>query len=63
MPTKGTTPTQIRLTDDDRAKLKDIEDHFGLPSLAAAVRYCANQVHRTLFLEPEKPVKKSRKHS
>jgi hypothetical protein len=39
MPTTGTKPTQIRLTDEDRAALAEIRQRFGLPSMASAIRY------------------------
>lgn len=35
----ATTPTQIRLTDDDKDKLRAIMERNGLPSLASAVRW------------------------
>lgn len=34
----GTTPTQIRLTEDDRAAIERIRGRFGLPSVSAAAR-------------------------
>lgn len=39
MPTKGTRPTQVRLTDQDKERAERIRDHYGLPSAAAAIRY------------------------
>jgi hypothetical protein len=34
----GTTPTQIRLTEEDRAAIDRIRGRFGLPSVSAAAR-------------------------
>jgi hypothetical protein len=58
---KGTTPTQIRLTDEDKAKIEAIRQRFGLPSMAAAIRYAVETVHR--MLPPEPPRKKNRKRA
>ena len=45
---KGTNPTQIRLTEDDKSKIEDIRVRFGLPSMAAAIRYAIETAHRQL---------------
>lgn len=45
---KGTVNTPIRLTESDRAKIEVIRERFGLPSLAAAVRYAVDRTHREL---------------
>jgi Arc/MetJ-type ribon-helix-helix transcriptional regulator len=56
-----TTPTQIRLTDQDKAKIEDIRERFGLPSMASAIRYAVETVHRGLDQAPrEKNPRKSR---
>lgn len=57
-PAPGTTPTQIRLTDADKSKIAEIQERFGLPSLAAAIRYSVETVHREI--EPRKTARKSR---
>ncbi len=54
---KGTTPTQVRLTAGDKAKIKLIRQRFGLPSMAAAIRYAVETTHRDI------PPKKSWKES
>ena len=55
---EGTTPTQIRLTESDKAKISAIQERFGLPSMAAAIRYSIETVHRELG--PKKNLKKSK---
>lgn len=57
-PTYGTTPTQIRLTAADREKIAEIQERFGLPSVAAAVRYAVETVHREI--PPKKSPRKSK---
>jgi len=46
MPTEGTSPTQIRLSDADRAKIEAVRVRFGLPSFASAIRYSVETVFR-----------------
>jgi Arc/MetJ-type ribon-helix-helix transcriptional regulator len=41
-----TKPTQVRLTDRDKAKLDSIRERFGLPSRAAAIRYAIDRLSR-----------------
>lgn len=48
----GTTPTQVRLTDDDKAVLEAIRVRYGLPSLSAAIRYSAQTAFRLIAEEP-----------
>ena len=36
----GTKPTQIRLTDEDKAEIEVVRSHLRLPSMAAAIRHC-----------------------
>jgi hypothetical protein len=43
-----TTPTQMRLTDEDRRKIEEIRRRYGLPSLASAVRFAVETVHRDI---------------
>lgn len=57
----ATTPTQIRLTEGDKAKLDAIRERMGLPSLAAAVRYSLIRTHLLVFPESRDAPKKSRK--
>jgi hypothetical protein len=45
-PARGTTNTPIRLTGADRAKITAIRERYGLPSLAAAVRFAVDRLHR-----------------
>lgn len=47
----ATKQSQIRLSDDDKAKLTVIQDWFGLPSASAAIRYAVRLVYRDLFWE------------
>jgi hypothetical protein len=57
-----TTPTPIRLTDADKVKLAEIQTRFGLPSLAAAVRYAIETTRLIMHAETvEIRVKKSKK--
>jgi hypothetical protein len=58
-PASGTPPTQIRLTDSDKAKIEDIRERFGLPSVASAIRYAVETVHRGI--EPRKTTRKSQR--
>jgi hypothetical protein len=44
----GTTPTQMRLGNDTKAKIKIIRERFGLPSMASAVRYAVDRLHLDL---------------
>jgi len=44
----GTTPTQMRLGDETKAKIEEIRERFGLPSMAAAVRFAVDRLHREL---------------
>jgi hypothetical protein len=44
----GTTPTQMRLGDDTKAKIETIRERFGLPSMAAAVRFAVDRLDREL---------------
>jgi hypothetical protein len=41
----ATVNTPIRLTPEDRAKIADLQEWTGLPSLAAVVRYAVHGVH------------------
>lgn len=41
--TKGTTNTPIRLTPHDKAKVRVIQERYGLGSFAEAVRYAVNR--------------------
>lgn len=59
-PAPGTKPTQIRLTPEDHAAIKTIRTRYGLPSVAAAVRYAVQTTLRamdggTRKKNPEKP--------
>jgi Arc/MetJ-type ribon-helix-helix transcriptional regulator len=54
----GTTPIQVRLTDEDKAKVDAIRERFGLPSRAAAIRYAVETVRLTI--EPEKKPRKAK---
>lgn len=55
----STTPTQIRLTDADKAKIEEIRERFGLPSMAATIRFAVETVHRGDY----RPGKKYREKS
>jgi hypothetical protein len=44
----GTTPTQVRLTDEDKADIEAIRSRFGLPSIASTLRYCVQSTKRVL---------------
>lgn len=54
-----TTPTQMRLTEDDRAKVREIRERMGLPSDAAAIRYAVDRTHRGLEKNPRKSEKRA----
>jgi hypothetical protein len=41
-------PVPFRLSEDDRAKIERIRQHFGLPSNAAAVRYAVQRTAERL---------------
>lgn len=41
-----TTPTQMRLTDSDKAKIMTVREWYGLPSATATVRLTLDLVHR-----------------
>jgi hypothetical protein len=58
-PAPGTPPTQVRLTAADKAKIEDIRERFGLPSVASAIRYAVETVHRGI--EPRKTTRKSQR--
>jgi hypothetical protein len=46
--TRGTIPTQIRLTEEDKVKIDEIRERYGLPSMASAIRYAVETVHRMI---------------
>lgn len=49
----ATKQSQIRLSDDDKAKLKAIQEWLGLPSSSAAIRYAVRMIYRDLFWEEQ----------
>ncbi len=58
-----TTPTQMRLTEDDRSKLAAIQERMGLPSMAAAARYSVIRTYYLVYPELRNNPKKSRKRA
>lgn len=58
-----TTPTQMRLTESDRAKLESIRERAGLPSLSAAVRHSVDFAYTYWGSLAQGPPKKIRKKS
>ena len=60
-----TTNTPIRLTDEDRAKIAEIQEWCGLPSMAAAVRFAIQRAHHGFVVAPREAnvwmARKSRK--
>ena len=65
MPSKGTTPTQIRLTEEDKVRIKVIQERFGIPSVAGAIRFAIQYLlgsHPGILPEakpePKKPAKR-----
>ena len=55
---RGTRPTQIRLTEQDKAKVEEVRQRYGLPSSASAIRYAIEAVYRQLP-PPEKKSKRT----
>ena len=43
-----TTNTPVRLTESDRAKIEAVRERYGLPSLAAAIRFSVESEYRRL---------------
>lgn len=43
MPSKGTPNTPIRLTEEEKDKVRAIQARYGLPSFASAIRYMVNR--------------------
>jgi hypothetical protein len=48
MPTRGTYPTQMRLTDDDKAKVDAIQEWLGFSSRTEVVRFAIEKLHASL---------------
>ena len=57
----NTKATPIRLTVEDKAKLAQIRERMGLPSMASAIRYAINVTKIEIDLQAGNSRKKSRK--
>jgi hypothetical protein len=57
---KGTPNTPVRLTQADREKISAVQERYGLPSLAATLRFSLETVYRMMPpVAPKKTLEKS----
>lgn len=45
----ATKQSQVRLTDEDKAKIEVIREQMGLPSASSAIRYAIETVYRKMI--------------
>lgn len=45
----ATKQSQIRLTDEDKAKIEAIRERMGLPSASSAIRYAVETMYREML--------------